>query len=156
MTEWAWEAFLPLEAEGSDWARALFLCTKDEVAPLVRRLRGDGLQWFSFLVHVFGTGLVPTTPDDKTPYLHLRLVFDHARDVELPPRWIWLRRTTFGDPVPATWLRGGAPQAWALIARQAEWLVELVESLSDEDGKGCLRVAQFLHYAANMTQIAVA
>ena len=112
------------------------------------------LEWFSFLVHDVKTGLVPTTPDDTAPYIHLRLRFGHGRRVDLSG-WLWSRPTTFGDPVPATWLIGGAPMAWELIGQQAEWMLCLVEAISGSDDEGVERIGQFLHYFANMAQMTV-
>lgn len=173
-----WNAFLPigsslksddlpeadvtaLQVRGIELdALRVLRCIRQDVLPLVRDLQKKGLlKSFSFLVHDRTSG-VPTSPEDREAYIHLRLVFltsvfrtisgrvrkTSPREL-LPEKWILLQRV---DVSPAE------AKAHQVIDPQSAWYLDLVESLGPRsDFEALLQVRQHLHYFANMAQMRI-
>lgn len=163
-----WDTFLPIPAASttseappldSDWLAAIgagpgapliLSLLETEVFPVVRRLARTGrLEWYMFLLHDRNSG-VPTTPEDKGAYVHLRLVFRRSQARPALPKAFQM---TYGrEELPDT-----TGRVARLIGYQSEWVERLVSSLPHTDDAARVReVRQFLHYFANMTQIKVA
>ena len=145
-----WEAYLPIwPLAGTPSNFVAFWTVKDEVVPLVRRLRAQGLNWFAFLIHDY-PGEAPA------PHIHLRASFNDGRDVEFPG-WKGVRRVDFGAPFPPVGIIGGPERSRELWGRQSAWYLDLVESIdpSVRSWDAVEIISQFLHYFANMAQIRV-
>lgn len=151
-------------------APAILRQIRDDVLPLVRRLEAYGLEWYSFLIHSYQSG-VPTTPEDPKAYIHLRLSFKLYQDgmtdpahlkPHLPERWLMTRKIELSREIagvyPATLVDDDIERAWWMIGEQSVWLLSLIEQhKADADGLALTRhVRQFLHYFANATQMKVA
>jgi hypothetical protein len=149
----------------------VFRHLRDEVLPLVRRLEHEeGLVWFFFLIHDRASG-VPTTPDDKGLYIHMRMEFvrrgpDFDLSMLLPPEWSMTRRAELPGEiagVDAMAFNGDVGRAWRLMGEQSAWLVRLVEAHAEiyDSGKPIDELTyvrhakQFLHFLANMCQMRV-
>jgi hypothetical protein len=177
-----WETFLRIEPLADEapvldeaWCAArgvsplalpLIRHLRRDVLPLIRKLEGFGLFWYCFLVHDRSSG-VPTTEDDRDPYIHLRfeLVPKPWQGEEdmlgfLSSSWKMTRQIELPDQIAGLNLkyRFDAPTAWRIIASQSRWLLELIEEHGSDvdDGTVLQHVRQFLHYFANATQIRVA
>ena len=141
-----------------------FHLLRTEVAPLVCTLRERKLVgWFSFLVHDCSSG-VPTTPDDRAVYLHLRLellpevTFDTLRNV-LPPICILTRTAAPVDErslSPADHKALVAPEVatgWALFGASSEWALDFACAHRDDRSLPVQNLRQFLHYLGNQLLI---
>ena len=108
------------------------------------------------LVHDRESG-VPTTEDDSSEYVHLRLALRSGVELTPPPGWLMTRRTSLPDTIPGVdCALIGAERAWRLIGDQSAWLLDLVEALGLANDVATVRnVRQFLHYFANMAQMTV-
>lgn len=125
---------------------------RDDVLPLVRTLEQKRrLASFSFLVHDRTSG-VPTTPEDPTAYLHLRLTFTvlqtlRAVRARLPAPWV------FHTPVKPS---SDEAKAHRLLDPQSAWYLSLIEAHRHLPDRELLQtVRQFLHYFANMAQMRI-
>jgi hypothetical protein len=163
-----WDTFLPIANPAtsdkppldSDWLLAhgisdgaplVLAHVRDDVLPLIRTLeRANKLAWYMFLVHDLKSG-VPTTPDDKSAYVHLRLVFKRTERADvLPEAWLMSKPMKPGYDVD-----GELPR---LIGYQSECVLRMVETLKGDGSEmsALKQMRQFLHYFANMTQMKVA
>lgn len=139
-----------------DAPRVLEALTR-HVLPTIDRLRQEEelFPWWCFLVHDGASG-VPTTPEDKSLYVHLRfqlrpLVFvpepamaqleeGQARDW-FPPPWEMTRRQPLSREIAGLDLKALTPRAteegaglgeiavqtaWWLLGAQSEWLLDLL------------------------------
>jgi hypothetical protein len=152
----AWLASKGIEAQSPMILRQLRL----EVLPLVRRLEAvtSGLRWYSFLIHDGASG-VPTAPDDKSIYVHLRLAFLTAADIDLPAEWLMTRRTELSREIAGVDTSAlDIDAAWEFLGAQSALLLRLIELHGDKaDDLAVLKhVKQFWHYFANMVQMRVA
>lgn len=172
----AWESFWPLPdplqsdrapeldaawlaARGIDPGAPLVLrCLREEVLPLVRRMeRAQSLLWYSFLVHGHASG-VPTVPDDRRTFIHLRLVTQRGAVPQLPVGWLFTRQQPLSPQIAGVQTSAlaarSADAAWRLIGAQSEWVLAFVEQHADADVLDLLRNArQFLHFFVNMMQM---
>ena len=151
----AWLASRGVQAEAPRVLHHLF----EDVLPLVRDL-GTKCSWFSFLVHDRGGG-VPTSEDDRSVYIHLRLTvtLTEGDDLVLPSPWLWTRRAELSREiagVDCTAFKGGADAAWEIIGWQSEWLLDFIEVHVGDDMSLIKHMRQFLHFFANMAQMRVA
>lgn len=136
-----------LEARGIDpEALSVLRHVRDDVLSLVRRLKH--LKSFSFLVHDRTSG-VPTSAEDASAYVHLRLVF--VKDVDakklLGDRWAWVSRVEETKE---------EAQAHEILNPQSAWYLDLVDRykhLADFDL--LMKVRQHFHFFANMAQMRV-
>jgi hypothetical protein len=178
-----WETFLPIAtwhtadlapAADTAWllskgceaaSPALLVQLRDEVLPTVRRL-APYIEWFSFLVHDRASG-VPTTEDDKRCYIHLRLKLRTFRRREVIPAisrflsdpWQFTRKVDLSREIAGVDPKVlDVDRAWAELGKQSEWLLNFIEACDENaDGLQLVRlVRQFLHFAANQTQMRVA
>ena len=149
-----------LAARGIQSESPLALQTiRDDVGALVREL-GDRLEWFAFLVHDYGTG-VPTTSEDHSIYLHVRLALVADEELVLGSPWLLTRRTSLSHEmagVDVGAFQDGIDAAWRLLGEQSAWLLSLLEQQRpDVDPlQRLLHVRQFLHFFANMAQMKIA
>lgn len=172
----AWESFWPLPdplhadrapeldatwlaARGIDPGAPLVLrCLRDEVLPLVRRMERAGtLAWYSFLVHGHASG-VPTAPDDRRAFIHLRLVTRRGAAPQMPAGWLYTRQQPLSPQIAGVQTSAlstrSADAAWRLIGAQSEWVLALIEQHEGADVLDLLRnTRQFLHFFVNMTQM---
>lgn len=172
-----WETFLPVvdpskqdlaPAADAAWclqkgiepeAPALLVQLRDEVLPLIRRLeREHDLSWYSFLIHAYD--IVPTAPDDKRAFIHLRLRADDDRDnFVLPPAWLWTRKVELSHEIAGVDTSVlDVDEAWRIIGDQSAWLLDFIEAHHSGTDPLTLtkHVKQFLHFWANQCQMRVA
>ena len=146
-----------LAARGIDPGAPFVLqCLRDEVLPLVRRLEREGaLAWYSFLVHGYASG-VPTVPDDRRNFVHLRFVARSGVAPQLPAGWLFTRQQALSTEIAGirTSALADVEAVWRLIGAQSEWVLALIEQHKDADVLDLLRnTRQFLHFFVNMTQM---
>lgn len=139
-----------------------------EVVPLIRRLDDEAALYMAgdcyFLVHAYGSG-VPTTPDDRSAYIHLRLYFREAhRSISHLLSDKWVMHTSVLDEseeiagIDRKLLKTGSVDSIrAALRNQSYWLLELLEAYRDDADPVLLlgQVRQNLHFFANMCQIKI-
>lgn len=179
----SWETFIRIESPSVlDQAPAgdptyLALRGVEEEAPvLLRQLRQMAIHlqdlrrlgaigWYCFLVHAYD--IVPTTPDDRSHYIHLRFSVPETPHREedvpamLPPTWLMTRKKDLSQEIAGVdtkHLLGQSLGAWLHLGFQSEWLLTfLVDHPPDTEPLQLVRhVRQFLHFFANMAQMKVA
>lgn len=172
----SWESFWPLPdplktdlapeldaewlaARGIDPDAPLVLrCLRDEVLPIIRDLEDAGtLSWYSFFIHGYASG-VPTTPDDRRSFIHLRFVLNSLTTPRLPEGWLFTRRRPLSPEIAGIRVTaladGDIDTAWRLIGVQSAWVLAFVEQHKNADMLDLVKHArQFLHFFVNMTQV---
>ncbi len=178
---YVWEACLPIgatlkqdEAPDADiaWlmsrgiegeALSVLRLVRRDVLPLVRSLRRRRLlREFSFLVHDRTSG-VPTSAEDATAYIHMRVwLSKNTGGAEVfPKKWCFTRPAKEIEEIAGidrkSLRRGDIRPAWRLINEQSEWLLRVVDSCRPQssDIDVLRQVRQFLHYFANMSQMRI-
>jgi hypothetical protein len=139
-----------------------------KITPLVYDLKEKGMvNWYCFLVHNRNTG-VPTTDDDNNPYFHIIFGLnegvdskDFERYIENKFRYCIMTRkkgdgtaiSGFDDISPLT--NGDIEDLWRIIGKASEWILEMLSLYKEEVEIPPNHVMKFLHYYANMTQMAL-
>lgn len=133
----------------------------DNIVPLISKLKKDSIiDWFSFLVHD-KTGGVPTTNDDNSSYIHIRLELNaKKKDSDLfealPSDCLFTRkvdRKTLEeiDGIDKTMLKdNNIEEAWKLIGETSTFIIRMFEAHNNSISQ--LQVDQFLHFLANSLQ----
>lgn len=139
---------------------------RENILPLVRRLEAaDVIEWYSFLIHD-GTCGVPTTPDDKALYIHLRLSLSPvAKDTDLAAAlqapWEMTRPAPLSREIAgfdaSAFDDGDLDPMWWMIGEQSALMLKFVEhhSPSTDAAQLLKHIRQFLHFFANMSQMRI-
>jgi hypothetical protein len=172
MTTTAWETFLRIDRQATsdnppvadaEWLRSKAIepgapivlgHLRRDVLPFVRELEREGtLEWYSFLVHGYRSG-VPTTPEDASSYVHLRFRSSGAQHLT-PPGWLWTRNCELGEIAGLSAI--DTAQAWRLIGEQSKLFLDFLAQYGPEvDDLVVLKeLRQFMHFFANMSQMVV-
>ena len=159
-----------LDAKGvSPAAPAILRLLQREVVPLIRRLENRSMRQISgyfFLIHNRESG-VPTTADDRSAYIHMRLYFCGVRSRAavqklLGGEWVMTRAIydegTSIAGIDPKFIRGGSVDAIReILKKQSELALQIVRTYTDDVDPLALigQVRQCLHYLSNMLQMRV-
>jgi hypothetical protein len=161
-----WEFFIKIPAMVD--LSLLYDTIRFKIRPAILQLKNDGkIEWYSFLVHNRESG-VPTTEDDKSPYLHVRVSFksSHVIDREdlnkLLPDYCQKQLTRQCKDVgsilgieTSLLKEEDIGEAWRIIGEQSEWVMKMLTIFKDNVQVPCTQIGQFLHYYSNMTQLRI-
>ena len=164
-----WETFIKLSNEDIPLGNHIEKM-RSLISPLVSRLKDSGLiDWYCLLIHDYGSG-VPTTPDDKSLYLHLRIAFtrDASNDEVkhlLPKDCVLTRKCIMQYVENITGIHKSLlknediAEAWRIAGEQAEWMFNMISifktnvDIYPEIFPG--QIGQFLHYYHNALQVTI-
>jgi hypothetical protein len=140
-----------------------------KIAPLVSRINGM-IDWYCFLVHDRTSG-VPTTPDDRGAYFHIRVSLRSNVDSEeflksLPGYCLMTRKVERewvkdisaggGTMFDTSLLKNGEIEdVWRIIGEQSEWLLDMLSIYRDDAQIPLRHIGQWFHYYFNMTQLSI-
>jgi hypothetical protein len=161
-----WEFFIKIPAMVDNGL--LYDMIRFKICPTISQLRNIGkIEWYSFLVHDRESG-VPTTEDDKSPYLHVRVSFKSGYVIgredlnKLLPDYCQKQLTQQCKDVESilgietSLLKDeDIGEAWRIIGEQSEWVMKMLAIFKDNVQVPCTQIGQFLHYYSNMTQLRV-
>jgi hypothetical protein len=164
-----WETFIRLSMDDIPLGNHIEKM-RSIVFPLVSRLKDTGrINWYCLLIHDKDTG-VPTTPDDKNPYLHLRIAFtkdlsdDEVKGV-LSKECVLTRKCIRQYVENIAGIRKSLlknediAEAWRIIGEASEWTLGMINGFKTDalvypevfpD-----QIRQFLHYYRNLLQLPV-
>jgi len=143
-------------------AEVVLRLLRDEVLPLIKNCEKLLLTGYHFLIHDRLSG-VPTTENDKSNYIHLRLNFKQPTELKLSnyPRFEMTRpaatgQTSVGGIDLIIVKNQDLEKVNRLIELQSEWMLALIDAHEWKDDALMVRqVKQFLHFTANMAQMRV-
>lgn len=139
-------------------AEVVLRLLRDYVVPAIRHYEQRGLVGYHFLVHDRQSG-VPTTEEDHSAYIHLRLSFKksvtlHEREGFVMTQPVSTKGQTSIGGLDMAMIKHGLPSAEILINMQSAWVLALVAAHTwDDDANMVRQVLQFGHFFANMTQM---
>lgn len=133
---------------------------RTEIAPLLEELTTAGIVgWYSFLLHTHSQG-VPTSSDDPSFYVHLRLEAPSVHSVDeliqrLPPTCLWTRSASNIDNPKWTHIPGTMSPSnyWRVLGEASEWVLRMIKAHTNDAPVPGRNVAQFVHYIHNQTNL---
>jgi hypothetical protein len=164
-----WETFIRIGSPPEEKVTLveLFNVIRFKIYPMISDLRQKNIiTWYSFLIHNRLSG-VPTTEDDNSPYFHIRLSIKddlkHKDDVNkhLPTycekHFTRLCKGTESiSGIDKSRLKNeDITEAWRIIGEQSELIMNMLLIFKENAEIPPQQIVQFLHFFANMTQLAV-
>lgn len=164
-----WETFIRIPTEnGQIRYSVLFDIIRFRISPLILHLKNNGIiNWYCFLIHDRNSG-VPTTPDDKSAYFHVRMAIKKTGEFDttkyIPDYCVMTRRidrklvehiSITPEIIFDTSLlkHEGIEEIWRIIGEQSAWLLETLNAYKEDIDIPPLHITEFLHYYSNMTQL---
>jgi len=135
----------------------------------IRQLNDDGIiDWYSFLIHDRESGDIPTSPDDNSPYFHIRISLSANNSLEnlmksLPAFCLMTRKAKLDsiDHIsidktgtirfnPSLLKHEGIEEVWRILGEQSEFFLNVFDSYRDNTVIPVHEISAFLHYFHNM------
>lgn len=164
-----WETFIRIGLANQVPVARVIHMIRFNVYPMISDLRDKKIiDWHFFLIHNWRTG-VPTTPDDKNLYFHIRFTVNkdievkNEKDVDnlLPNYCVMTRKikrkrvenihmSKTEDMDKSLFRNEKIEEAWKIMGEQSEWVMNMLNIHKKEVEVPVKHIGQFLHYYFNM------